>query len=82
MIGPWIIHPNVFVFSKFIHCDKDGMLYRQYGWLCVWLLCRLYCSNAIVSLNCYKCFCAEMWASECRGSGGDEQGLRHKPGLG
>ena len=34
---------------------KDGMLlYRQYGWLCVWLLCRLYCSTAIVSLNCYN----------------------------
>ena len=32
------------------------MLYRQYGWLCVWLLCRLYCSNAIVSLNCYTVF--------------------------
>ena len=30
--------------------------YRQYGWLCVWLLCRLYCSNAIVSLNCYTAF--------------------------
>ena len=32
------------------------MLYRQYGWLCVSLLCRLYCSNAIVSLNCYTAF--------------------------
>ena len=32
------------------------MLYRQYGWLCVWLLCRLYCSNAIVSLNFYSAF--------------------------
>ena len=32
------------------------MLYRQYGWLCVWLLCRLYRSNAIVSLNCYTAF--------------------------
>ena len=32
------------------------MLYRQYGWLCVWLVCRLYCSNDIVSLNCYNAF--------------------------
>ena len=33
------------------------MLYRQYGWLCVCLLCRVYCSNAIVSLNCYTAKC-------------------------
>ena len=33
------------------------MWYRQYGWLCVWLLRRLYCSNAIVSLNCYTAKC-------------------------
>ena len=39
-----------------MHCHKDGMLYSQYGWLCVWLLCRLYCSNAIVSVNCYTAF--------------------------
>ena len=33
------------------------MLYRQYGWLCVCLLYRVYCSNAIVSLNCYTAKC-------------------------
>ena len=29
---------------------------RQYGWLCVWLLCMLYSSNAIVSPNCSTVF--------------------------
>ena len=37
--------------------SREGMLYRQYGWLCVCLLCRVYCSNAIVSLNCYTAKC-------------------------
>ena len=32
------------------------MLCRQYSWLCVWLLCILYCSNAIASLNCSIAF--------------------------
>ena len=32
------------------------MLYRQCGWVCVLLLCRVSCSNAIVSLNCYTAF--------------------------
>ena len=27
------------------------MLYRQYGWFCAWLLCRLHCSNAIGRRN-------------------------------
>ena len=38
------------------------MLYRQYGWSCAWLLCRLYCSKANVSLNCYTAFVPKCWS--------------------
>ena len=34
---------------------------RQYDWLCVWLLCRLYCSNAIASPNCSTAVVPKYW---------------------
>ena len=61
-------------------------LYRQYGWLCVCLLCRLYCSNAIVSLNCYTAKCGRRNAEvqvTCKGvvTVGNVQGHRLRSGI-
>ena len=39
---------------------------RQYVWLCVLLLCRLYCSNAIVCPNCSTAFVPKRWCRNAK----------------
>ena len=46
----------MYLYSKYAATETACCIGSVAAWLCVWLLCRLYCSNAIVSLNCYNAF--------------------------
>ena len=54
---------------------------RQYGWLCVWLLCRLYCGNAIVSLNCSTAFVPKCGRRNAEVQVTSMGFVTHRPGL-
>ena len=53
----WIKCCSMWLYSKYTATKTACCI----GWLSVSLLCRLYCSNAIVSLNCYTAFVPKCW---------------------